>query len=68
MGERMNAAGSATAVSFAEAVEGRASVRTFRPDPMPRADVERMVALATRAASAGNAQMWRFIAVDDRAG
>ena len=53
-------------MSFAEAVEGRRSVRRYRPDPVPRADVERMVALASRAASAGNAQMWRFIAVQDR--
>jgi nitroreductase len=53
-------------MSFAEAVEGRRSVRRYRPDPVPRGDVERMVALASRAASAGNAQMWRFIAVQDR--
>jgi len=52
-------------VSFAAAVEGRASVRRFLPEPVPRADVERMVALATRAASAGNAQNWRFVAVED---
>jgi len=43
------------------------SVRKYRSDPVPRADVERMVKLATRAASAGNAQMWRFIAVEDAA-
>jgi nitroreductase len=54
-----------TQMSFAAAVEGRRSVRRYRPDPVPREDVERMVALAARAASAGNAQMWRFIAVQD---
>jgi len=54
-------------MSFAAAVEGRRSVRRYRPDPVPREDVERMVALAARAASAGNAQMWRFIAVQDKA-
>jgi nitroreductase len=53
-------------MSFSEAVEGRRSVRRYRPDPVPREDVERMVTLAARAASAGNAQMWRFIAVQDR--
>jgi nitroreductase len=53
-------------MSFVEAVEGRRSVRRYRPEPVPREDVERMVALAARAASAGNAQMWRFIAVQDR--
>jgi nitroreductase len=53
-------------MSFAAAVERRVSVRRFRSDPVPRADVERMVELATRAASAGNGQMWRFIAIRDR--
>jgi nitroreductase len=47
------------------AVGGRASVRRFLPDPVPREDVTTMVELAVRAANAGNAQMWRFIAVDD---
>jgi len=52
-------------MTFRTAVEGRASVRRFRDDPVPRDDVREMVRLATRAASAGNAQMWRFVAVDD---
>ncbi len=47
------------------AVGGRASVRRFLPDPVPREDVTAMVQLAVRAANAGNAQMWRFVAVDD---
>lgn len=47
------------------AVHGRASVRRFLPDPVPREDVTAMVELAVRAANAGNAQMWRFVAVDD---
>ena len=54
------------AVTFADAVEGRCSVRRFTGDPVPRGDVREMVALATRAANAGNKQMWRFIAVADR--
>ena len=53
------------AAGLVEAVEGRASVRKYLPDPVPREDVTAMVALATHAANAGNAQMWRFIAVDD---
>jgi nitroreductase len=62
---RVGTAGAAAGVSFAAAVEGRMSIRRFRKEPVPHADVERMVALATRAASAGNAQMWRFVAVED---
>jgi nitroreductase len=53
------------AASLQDAVGGRASVRRFLPDPVPREDVTAMVELAVRAANAGNAQMWRFIAVDD---
>jgi nitroreductase len=47
------------------AASGRASVRRYLPDPVPREDVVAMVELAVRAANAGNAQMWRFVAVDD---
>ncbi len=50
---------------LADAVHGRASVRKYAPEPVPREDVEAMVALAIRAANAGNAQSWRFIAVED---
>jgi nitroreductase len=52
---------------LADAVHGRASVRKYAPDPVPRDDVEAMVGLAVRAANAGNAQSWRFIAVEDAA-
>ena len=50
---------------LADAVHGRASVRKYAPEPVPREDVEAMVALAVRAANAGNAQPWRFVAVED---
>jgi nitroreductase len=52
---------------LAETVHGRASVRRYLPDPVPREHVTAMVGLAVRAANAGNAQMWRFVAVDDPA-
>ena len=52
---------------FVAAVEGRHSVRRFTAEPVPRADVREMVRLATLAANAGNAQPWRFVAVDDPA-
>jgi nitroreductase len=53
------------AAGLQSAVGGRASVRRYLPDPVPRDDVTAMVELAVRAANAGNAQMWRFVAVDD---
>lgn len=52
---------------LADAVYGRSSVRKYLPDPVPREDVEALVGLAVRAANAGNAQSWRFIAVEDAA-
>jgi nitroreductase len=52
---------------LADAVHGRSSVRKYAPDPVPREDVEAMVGLAIRAANAGNAQSWRFVAVEDAA-
>ena len=52
---------------LADAVHGRTSVRKYSPEPVPREDVEAMVALAIRAANAGNAQFWRFVAVEDAA-
>ena len=50
---------------FADAVNGRASVRRYAPGPVPREDVTAMVGVAVRAANAGNAQTWRFVAVED---
>lgn len=50
---------------FADVVQGRSSVRRYAPDPVPHEDVEAMVGIAVRAANAGNAQTWRFIAVED---
>ena len=56
---------SLTAAGLLTTIEGRASVRRFLSDPVPRDDVTAMVDLAVRAANAGNAQMWRFVAVED---
>jgi nitroreductase len=67
MDRRIESAGAAAEMSFAAAVQGRASVRRYLLEPVARDDVRRMIALATRAASAGNAQMWRFVAVENAA-
>jgi len=48
-----------------EAIETRASVRAFRSDPVPAADLREIVRLAGRAPSPNNAQPWRFVAVTD---
>ena len=47
-------------MDFIEAVEQRTSIRSFRPDPVPREVLERILQLATRAPSAMNTQPWEF--------
>lgn len=41
-----------------EAVLSRRSIRRFRPDPVPREQIERVLAKAQRAPSGGNVQPW----------
>jgi nitroreductase len=44
---------------FDEALRARKSVRAFRPDPVPRALVEELLTLASRAPSGTNIQPWK---------
>lgn len=43
----------------AAAIAGRRSIRAFRPDPVAREDVERLLDIAARAPSGTNMQPWR---------
>jgi coenzyme F420-0:L-glutamate ligase/coenzyme F420-1:gamma-L-glutamate ligase len=52
---------------FREVLEGRRSVRRFRPDMVPAAVLERVLAAAVRAPSAHNRQPWRFCTVRELA-
>jgi nitroreductase len=45
--------------SVAAAIESRFSARAFLPTPVPRATIEKMLALASRAASGTNTQPWK---------
>lgn len=45
--------------SVEEAITSRRSIRAFVPDPIPRATVERLLAVASRSASGTNIQPWR---------
>lgn len=49
-----------------EAIWERRSVRRFRPEPVPRADIEAMLEAACRAPSSTNFQPWRFLVVLQR--
>ncbi len=47
--------------TLAEVFSNRFSCRAFKPDPVPRADIERIVGLARRAPSWCNAQPWQLV-------
>ena len=46
-------------MKVSEAIASRKTVRAFRPDPVPRATIESILAQAARAPSGGNLQPWR---------
>ncbi|GAA1838484.1 nitroreductase family protein [Pseudonocardia ailaonensis] len=48
-----------------EAMETCRSLRRLKSDPVAPEQLERLVHYATRAASAGNSQLWRFLIVTD---
>lgn len=48
-----------------EAMETCRSIRRLKPDPVPDELIERLVHYATRAPSAGNSQLWKFLIVTD---
>ncbi|HYD57204.1 MAG TPA: nitroreductase [Burkholderiales bacterium] len=47
------------AETIEEALLSRRSLRAFRPDPVPRETIERILALASRAPSGTNVQPWK---------
>ena len=56
-------AAGAVAHSVEEAILSRRSLRAFRPDPVPRETLERILALASRAPSGTNIQPWHVYVV-----
>ena len=53
--------------SFFDVVLRQRACRTFAPDAVPDADIERILTAATHAPSAENMQPWVFVVVRDRA-
>lgn len=47
-------------MEFWETITNRHSIRDFRPEPVERATIERLIEAARRAPSAMNEQPWRF--------
>ncbi len=49
-----------------EAIQGRRSVRSFKPDPIPEDVIKKLILEAgIWAPTGGNAQTWRFVAITD---
>ena len=46
-------------MTVAEAIVGRQSIRAYRPDPVPRETIERILDIAGRAPSGSNMQPWK---------
>jgi nitroreductase len=54
-------------MDYDEVVLGRRSIRGYKPDPVPRALIEEVLALAMRAPSSMNTQPWNFTIVTGEA-
>ena len=50
-----------------EAIEGRRSIRKYKPKPVQRELTEKLLNAACWAPSGGNIQPWKFIVIEDRA-
>jgi nitroreductase len=50
--------------AFYQVVHSRRSVRRFKPDPVPREALERILEVGHRAASAANRQPWHFVVAE----
>ncbi len=50
-----------------DAIRARRNTRSYLPDPVPAADLDRIAEAGWRTPSAGNRQHWDFIVVTDRA-
>ncbi len=48
-----------------EAMESCIAMRYLKEDPIPEADLERLIYAATRASSPGNSQGWEFVVLSD---
>jgi len=50
---------------FWEVIKTRRSVRKFLPNPVPDADLTKMIDMARLAATSGNQQPWKFLVIRD---
>ncbi len=50
-----------------EAMETCTAMRYFKEEPVPKAELEKLIYAATRASNPGNSQGWEFLIIDDPA-
>ncbi len=48
-----------------EAMLSQRQITRFKPDPVPREAIKKIIASATKAPSGGNAQPWHFVAITE---
>ena len=49
-----------------EAIYTQRAIRSFKPDPIPREDLPKIIEAATKAPSGGNTQPWAFIVIQEK--
>ncbi|MCE1189071.1 MAG: nitroreductase family protein [Ignavibacteria bacterium] len=54
-------------MEFKQAVELRASVRTFTDSPIPQEDIREILRLATCAPCIGGSEFWKYLVITDKA-
>ena len=53
-------------IGLFDAIYSQRQITRYRPDPVPREAIEKVIDAAIRAPSGGNTQPWHFIAITDR--
>jgi nitroreductase len=53
-------------IGLFDAIYTQRAIRSYKPDPVPRDLVVKVIEAATKAPSGGNSQPWAFIVVQDR--
>jgi nitroreductase len=48
-----------------DAIKGRRSIRKYKPDPVPKGDIDKIIESACWAPSGSNMQQWKFIVIED---
>ena len=53
-------------IGLFDAIYSQRSFTRYKPDPVPRDAIEKIIEAATKAPSGGNTQPWHFVAITDR--